>query len=108
MTKRTIDIDEDPAYQRKEWIAQRIGIGAFALLAFAAALGFTGNGGPFSHGEVSEPSGAFRVEYERIVRRGAECTMILHVQRATPGSFSFWLSAEYLDNVVVDGVVPDS
>ena len=103
----TLEIDEDPSFQRKEWIAQRFGIGLMALLVLAAVLGFTGRGGPFSHGEVDDPSRTLRVEYERFVRRGAPNTVTLHLRSVKPGSRSFWLSAEYLRKVDVESVEPD-
>lgn len=107
MTKRTIEIDEDPAFQQREWFAQRIGIGVLVLFVAAAMLGFTGNGGPFSRGETSDSSGTLRVEYERIVRRGAQNTITLHLHGTKPGPRSFWLSTEYLRSVDVEAVVPD-
>ena len=107
MTKRTIEIEDDPGFQRKEWVAQRIGIGVLALFLLAAVLGFTGNGGLFSHGEVGDESGVLRVEYDRTVRRGATSTITIHLNSATPGSRSFWISTEYLSDVIVESVSPD-
>ena len=107
MTKRTIQIDEDLSFQRKEWVSQRVGIGVLALLLVAAVLGFTGSGGPFSHAETSDASGALRVEYERIVRRGAQSTMTLHLAGGKPGSRSFWFSTDYFKGIDLETVVPD-
>ena len=107
MTKRTIEIDEDPAFQRKEWIAQRIGVGVLTLFLLAAVLGFTGISGPFSHSETSDPSGTLRVEYERVVRRGAPSTLVLHFHGSKAGQQSFWLSAEFFKSMDVESVVPD-
>lgn len=107
MTKRTLEIDADPAFQRKEWVLQRLGIGVMTVFLLAAVLGFTGRGGLFSHGEVGDPSRTLRVEYERFVRRGAPNTLTLHLRSVKPGSRSFWLSAEYLTKVDVESVAPD-
>ena len=107
MTKRTIQIDEDLSFQRKEWVAQRIGIGVLALLLIAAVLGFTGSGGPFSRAETGDASGAFRVEYERVVRRGAQSTMTLHLRGTNAGPRSFWFSTDYFKSIDLETVVPD-
>ena len=107
MTKRTIEIDEDLSFQRKEWVAQRVGIGVLALFLIAAVLGFTGSGGPFSRAETSDASGALRVEYERIVRRGAQSTITLHSRGGKPGPRSFWVSTDYFKSIDLELVVPD-
>lgn len=71
----------------------------------SAFLGFTGMGGPMSRGEAGEPGGKLHVEYERFVRRGAIATVRLHL-RSAPGEVRFWVSAPYLDDVIVDSVAP--
>ena len=104
--KRTLEIDEDLAFQKREWLAQRIGIGLLALFVIAAALGFTGLGGPLNHAEAGERGGPIHVEYERVVRRGAKTSMKLNLRTDPPGFIQFWVSAPYLENVVVDGLEP--
>lgn len=103
--KRTLEIDEDLNFQRKEWFAQRIGIIALWLFVVAALLGFTGMGGPLSRGEVGDRGGPVRVEYERYVRRGGLSTLTLHL-RTAPGDVRFWVSAPYFQHVRVDSVAP--
>ena len=107
MTKqRTIDIEEDLVFQRREWFGQRVGLGLLALFVIAAALGFTGIGGPMSHAEVGERDGPIHIEYERFVRRGAKASMKLNFHSDPPGFIQFWVSAPYLEKVVVDGDEP--
>ena len=102
---RSIEIDEDLTFQKTEWFYQRIGMAGLALLVLAALLGFTGMGGPFSHGEAGDASGPLHVEYERYVRRGGLSTLKLHLQ-TTPGDVRFWVSAPYFEHVRVDSVAP--
>jgi hypothetical protein len=102
---RTLEIDEDPNFQQKEWFFQRIGVALLFLFVLVALLGVTGNGGPMSRGEVGEPGGPVRVEYERFVRRGAQSTMKLHV-RGAPGEMRFWVAASYFKHVRIDSVAP--
>lgn len=104
--KRTIDLDEDLDFQRREWLAQRIGLGLLALFVISAALGFTGIGGPMSHAEAGERGGPIHLEYERFVRRGAKASMKLHLHSDPPGFIQFWVSAPYLEKVMVDGIDP--
>ncbi len=74
--------------------------------AIAAAFGLTGMGGPVSHAEAGERGGPLFVEYERFVRRGAKARMTLHFRSDPPGFIQFWVSAPYLDDVIVDSVAP--
>ena len=103
--KRTLEIDEDLHFQQKEWFFQRIGVGVLVLFVVAALLGFTGMGGPMSHGEAGERGGPLHVEYERFVRRGGMSTVKLHL-RSAPGDVRFWVSAQYFEHVRIESVAP--
>lgn len=102
---RTIEIDEDIAFQRKEWFAQRVGIVMVSLFVLAALLGLTGAGGVLNHGTAGERGGV-SVEYERVVRRGGMATMTLRLHSDPPGFIQFWVSAPYLADVRIDSVAP--
>ena len=99
-----LQIDEDPEFQRKEWLAQWIGLVLLGVFVITAALGLTGAGGFLSKGAAGEGTVLF-VEYERIVRRGAHSTIQLHVRRRSP-EVRFWLSSSYLEHVTIAGVFP--
>ena len=102
---RTLDIEEDLNFQRKEWFWQRIGVALLLLFVAGALLGLTGMGGPLSHGQAGEPGDAIHVEYERVVRRGAIATITLHL-RNTPRDVQFWVSAPYFDEVRLESMAP--
>jgi hypothetical protein len=68
--ERSLQIDENLDFQRREWRWQRVGWVALALFVIAAAAGVFG-GGPLSQASAGAPDGALHVEYERFVRRGA-------------------------------------
>ena len=106
MKKRTLDIDEDLAFQRKEWLGQRIGVAGLFLFVLAALLGLTGMGGPLSHGEAGEREGGIHAEYERVVRRGAPATLKIHVRPQSTGNVRLWIAAPYFDRVKVDAITP--
>ena len=103
---RTLEIEEDLQFQRKEWFYQRFGVALLLVLVIAAAIGVTGMGGPMSHAEAGEREGPLFVEYERFVRRGAKARMQLHFRSDPPGFIQFWVSAPYLEDVIVDSVAP--
>jgi len=102
---RTLDIDEDPQFQQKEYFFQRIGVALLVVFVLAALLGLTGMGGPLSKGEAGERSGPMHVEYERFVRRGGVSTAKLHL-RHTPGDVRFWVAAHYFERVRIESVAP--
>jgi hypothetical protein len=103
--KRTLEIEDDLRFQKKEWFFQRIGVALLFIFVLAAFLGFTGMGGPMSHGEAGEPAGPLHVEYERFVRRNAQATIKVHLHGA-PGDVRFWVSSPYFEHVRVDSIVP--
>jgi hypothetical protein len=102
---RTLEIDEDPQFQQKEYFYQRIGLVLLFVFVLAALLGFTGMGGPISHGEAGERGGPLHVEYERFVRRGGLSVLKLHLNSA-PGDVRFWVAAPYFEFVRIDSVAP--
>jgi hypothetical protein len=105
MKRRTIEIDEDLEFQKKEWLWQRIGSVLLFVFVVAALLGFTGMGGPMSHGKAGEPGSPLYVEYARFVRRNAQATIKVHMH-TSPGDVRFWLSSPYFEHVRVDSIVP--
>ena len=104
--KRTLEIDDDIAFQRKEWVSQRAGVALLFLIVIGALMGVTGVGGPLSRAEASDAEGTVHLEYERIVRRGAMATMALHL-RAGAGDVQFWVASPYFENVIVETVAPE-
>ena len=74
---KELEVHEDIAFQRRDWLAQRVGWGAIGLLLLAALAGLTGSG-PLSR--VTRTDGRhFTVEYERFLRHGARTAMTLRV-----------------------------
>jgi hypothetical protein len=106
MKKRTLEIEEDIDFQRKEWMAQRIGLGVLSLFVFGALIGLTGVSGPLTDGEAGDRLGSIHLEYDRVVRRGAQETLTLHLRTSAPGDIQFWVSSSYFEHVTVERVVP--
>jgi hypothetical protein len=104
--KRTLEIDEDITFQRKEWLAQRVGVGVLFAFVLAALLGLTGMGGPLSHGVAGDSGAPVQVEYDRIVRRGSTATIKVHL-RDISGEPRVWIADEYVQQVRIESIEPE-
>ena len=45
-----LELDDDPAFQRRLWVVERAGWASIALLLLGALLGFFGSAGPLGDG----------------------------------------------------------
>jgi hypothetical protein len=76
-SSKELEVHENITFQRRDWLAQRIGWGVICLILLAALAGLTGSG-PLS--SVTRTEGPFTLEYERFVRHGARTALTLHVE----------------------------
>jgi hypothetical protein len=106
MKKRTLEIDEDLEFQRKEWKVQRIGIALLSLFVLGALLGLTGVGGLLSTGEAGDLDSPVHVEYERIVRRGARARLTVQLRNNAAGDVQFWIATPYFQDVTIEAIAP--
>jgi hypothetical protein len=70
----------DPAFQRRDWRAQRAGRGLLAAFLAASALGVTGPG-PLSRVRLDSPDGLLSIRTERILHRDAPAEWRLAASR---------------------------
>jgi hypothetical protein len=105
---RSIQVDEDMAWQRRTWMIQRLGWIAMGGLVLTGLTGIFGYG-PVSWREASDPAGLVRVEYERFQRQGSEFALRVDVApHATGGdTIAVRVSGTFLDAVEVKGIVPE-
>lgn len=75
-----LEVDQDLAFERKSWAAQRIGWGVMTLAIVAALAGLLGSG-PASRTRAETPDGAIAVEYDRFVRANAPTDLDVSVGR---------------------------
>ncbi len=75
---RSLDVEEDMAFQRRNWRVERIGWAGMTLVLVAAALGLFAEG-PLSWTTARDAAGTFVVEYARIHRQTAPTTMKMKV-----------------------------
>lgn len=100
-----LDINEDLPFQRKEWIAERIGWVAGLIILALALIGLFG-GGPLAMATVSDDSDTLSVEYDRIVRKLSPTDLAISVPAEQP-EVSLWIDRSFLDRVTVEGVAPE-
>lgn len=102
-----LEIGQDIDFQRRSWVAQRVGWAAMALVLTAAALGLFGPG-VFNAAVAGERGGALWLEYGRFWRSQSMATLRVHLVPAagTAGGSRVWLSRDYLDAVSVQRVTP--
>ena len=76
----SLEIEINPAFQRRSWRVQRVGWMVFAALAFAALAGLFG-AGPLSNAEAGSQASGLRIEYERFARLHAPTNLVIRTDR---------------------------
>jgi hypothetical protein len=103
--KGGIELGEDPAFQRREWVFERVSWVTLWLLMAAGLLGLFGSG-LLSRTSKETPDGKFRVEYERFARRKAQTEVRVRVEAPARPEARVWVSRAYLHGVRVEEVSP--
>lgn len=103
-----LEIDQDIAFQQREWRAQRVGRIAMLAIILAALAGVFG-AGPVSSASVRTPDGRLRLEYDRIARHGAPEPLRVHVGPRASGDsvIDLWIDQRYMHGLVVRGISPE-
>ncbi len=104
---RKLQLKQDPAFQRREWLAQRMGWWVLAALVVAAVLGLFG-GGPLSAAQAGSRGAPLWIEYERFVRVGAPTRIALHATVPAPaGEIRLRIRRSYFEALKIDRMVPE-
>jgi hypothetical protein len=103
---RRLQVSEDLRFQHRDWIVQRIGWTALALILLAGLAGLLGPG-PLSNAEVGN-NGSLKVQYERFVRHGSKTELRVY---AAPSAFDagearLAISRDYLSSFDLEQVTP--
>jgi hypothetical protein len=103
---RRLEINEDPAFQQRDWRIQRIGWGILAAIIAAALAGLLGPG-PLSTTQAHSGQ-SLEVEYERFLRHGAQSELRVQVASAarSAGQVRVAISREYLSGLDLQQVTP--
>lgn len=96
------------AFQRRTWVAERVGWCLFLLVIVAAGLGLFG-AGPLAEVEVASPDGTVRLRYERFARVATETEMTVEVAaaRAEGDTLRLQLGPELADRYEIARIVPE-
>lgn len=100
---RGLPLAEDPVFQRRAWIAQRVGWGAMAAVVAAALAGAFGDG-PASR-RVLLDDGA-RVVFDRTIRQRSPTTVEIRVPPGLRGEVAVALDSRYVAAMRLQRVVP--
>ena len=102
-----LDIEDDDAFQRREWRAERIGWLLMLALVGAGLLGLLGEGW-LSQTSTPVVGGRLRVDYERIARHGSPATLrVLLTPGAVPtGVALIWIDRAYMEGVDLHDIAP--
>lgn len=102
----SLEIAADDAFERWEWMAQRIGWLLLAGYAVLALLGFTGSG-PLNRKAERSPDDAISVTHPRFGRMSQSMQMEMSIVPDNEGTVTVWLSRELMERARVEDVSPE-
>jgi hypothetical protein len=103
-----LELEEDFAFQRREWAWERVGWAVILLVLLAALLGLFGVG-PLSWAVTGDAGAPLRLEYERFGHHEGPTTLRVHLGPGvgSEGTAHIWLDRDYLEGVQVESVTPE-
>lgn len=103
-----LEIDQDLAYQERDWKAERVGWVVLLAVVLVAALGLFGHG-PVSWTSRSSDDGSLEVSFERFGRRGGTQELVVRADAssAAGGVWQLEISTDYIHGVTVDTLSPE-
>jgi hypothetical protein len=101
-----LEVDQDLAFQRRAWVAQRIAWVLLTLFVVAAGVGLLGSG-PLSHARIDVP-GLMTVEYDRFARLESSETLTVRLAPAATAGEAVRLSLnrDFLDSAKIETILP--
>jgi hypothetical protein len=106
---KPLEVDENQAFQRREWRAQRVGWAGLATIALGGLLGAFGQG-VLAQAEGTSTEGTLQVRYERVVRRLAPAEVEFTVapgMAGADGRVRLWLDRAYAEGLQIRQVQPE-
>lgn len=104
---RETPVEEDLAFQRRQWRVERIGWTAMAIIIVAALAGVFGGGGWVARTTASDSAGSTEVQYARFARYAAPTTLQVKVAAAASGRpIRLRVSDRYLNAMTVRAITP--
>lgn len=105
---RSLQINEDLAFQEREWRFQRAGSLFLTAIVVLGLLGLFGTG-PLSSSTAGSTDDGLKVAYERFVRHDGRTSVEVDVgpDQVSDGQVEIWVSASYLESVDIEQVSPE-
>ncbi|MBA2468120.1 MAG: hypothetical protein H0V37_01795 [Chloroflexia bacterium] len=102
-----LDLDQDLAFEERQWKIQRVGWVVMALIVVAALLGVFGSG-PLSAATVGDDA-TLALHYQRFVRHQGQGELVVRVapNETVEGRVEFWLTTEFLGEIDLQGISPE-
>lgn len=103
-----LEINEDPASERRTWRVERMAWFLMMLIIAAALAGLFGSG-PLSRAQAKSADGRMEIEYQRLTRYLAPATLrILMAAGAERDELrQVWLNRDFLNSVQLESIIPE-
>ncbi|HEX7054324.1 MAG TPA: hypothetical protein VF211_10390 [Burkholderiales bacterium] len=103
-----LQVAEDIRFQRREWLAERLGWVVMTAAVFAALAGLVGDG-PASNAVAASPGGRLAVEYQRFAHRQAPTELRVRYGEgsAQQGRIRLALDSQYVGKLKIERVQPE-
>lgn len=98
-----LQLDEDMAFQRRQWIVQYVAWWFMATIVLAALLGLFGSG-PISNSVASSEN--LRLEYERFARIGDETELRFQLEPTAASEAVLLLDQQLIEAVTLESIQP--
>lgn len=102
-----LEIAQDLAHERREWMLERVGRIVIALIILAALLGLFGSG-PLAKAQAGAEDAPLWIEYNRYERRLSPSMLLVHVTQAAlkGGKLRLRLDGSYARTANVVASIP--
>lgn len=103
-----LEIDQDLAFQEKEWRVERIAWITLLIFVLLALLGLFGTGW-LSSSVASSDDDALMLDYERFIRHDGEASLEIEISpdQVSEGQAELWISTNYLHDFQIEGISPE-
>lgn len=107
-TAGSLQVNQDLMHERREWLAERVAWGLFALMLAAALAGVFGNG-PLSHARAGAAGSTIWAEYERLERARNESALDVYLGPGAlvDGRVQLSVNREFVDRMNVLRLQPE-
>jgi hypothetical protein len=103
-----LELDQDLAFQHREWAVQRVSRWVLTAFTIGAALGAFG-GGPLTGARAGSPGSPVWIEFDRVVRVNAPARLSVHVRGPAHGHSTrdIRIAREYFERFRVERITPE-